>query len=116
MISSISRLIFFGSFCCVASAAELNNFEGRYGFSSADIIDAVPTDKQDRLVIFIAGKAARETYEKMQVKAKEGLCDPDLMIKNAGGLMCSKDTARGEYYCSVGLLLKSGKSVDVSTC
>jgi hypothetical protein len=88
--------------------------QGRYIMSS-EHLDPPPTEKVDRVGIEIWGSAAKDMYNALESKEEPG-CDIGV-IKKAGTFTCSKvsDDEHGsnvEYFCHIGVLLKTGESVN----
>jgi len=98
------------------TAAEFKKLEGSYAVASENIVDPAPDEKNDRLIVFIQGSAAKETYQAMSAPPRKNSCDAAIRTKTAGGLACSRNLSRGDYQCTVGILLKSGASVSAVTC
>ncbi|WP_146009965.1 hypothetical protein [Xanthomonas arboricola] len=98
------------------SASEFSKLTGSYAITSVNLTDAVSGDKKDRLVLYLEGKVARETFDQMSGPVEESHCDPDLRIKSAGGIICSNNIRYKDYQCTIGVMLKSGVAVKAATC
>ena len=98
-----------------ATALDVKPINGTYAVGSATLVDPPPDEKKDRLLLYLDGKTARETYEAMEAPARTSPCDPDLRTKTAGALECSRSKA-GEYTCSIGVSLVRGNTVKASVC
>lgn len=98
-----------------AIAHEFKPLEGEYAIGSKTILDPPPGEKKDRLFLYLQGKAAEDTFNAMPQRVSAKVCGEDQVMKQAGGLQCLR-TKENAYYCSVGILLDSGRSVTGSVC
>jgi hypothetical protein len=123
----MTRYLWIVGFALVASslvgvaiqAADLKQLGGKtevtYGFFNHEAPSGDTDKTADSLSLYISGSAARDIYQAMPAKAALG-CDQDVThSKTAGGLTCV-DEGDGSYECSVGILLKSGKTTNASVC
>lgn len=99
----------------MAAALDVKPLAGTYAIGSATLVDPPLGEKKDRLLLYLDSKTAQDTYDAMEAPARVSVCDPDLRIKTAGALECSRSKA-GEYTCSVGVSLLQGTTVKASVC
>ncbi len=112
---AVLALAFFLGHVPLAHALDVKPLQGSYAIGSATLIDPPPDETKDRLLLYLDGRVAKDTYDAMEARARRSQCDPDLQTKTAGSLECSMSKA-GEYTCSIGVMLGSGRPVGASTC
>lgn len=100
----------------LAADSGQGEIKGEYRLGSATLVDPSPDEKTDRVLLYFDGPAARDLYAAMPAAAQPGACDEALLTKVAGGLSCSRDPDRGEYHCSLGVLLADGSTAPAETC
>lgn len=99
-----------------ASSQEYERISGSYAIVSQNIVDPAPGEKKDRVALSFDSDTARRIFMSMPAASRRNACSADLVTKSSGGLVCSHDVKRGEYQCTVGILLETGDAVDVSVC
>lgn len=98
----------------LAQAGVFKNLEAQYSITTKDIVDPLPEDRPDRVILSITGASAKEIYSAIPSPGRRVRCDgqADASLpptKAAGGLECTGDDKKG-YSCSVAILLNSGKT------
>jgi hypothetical protein len=95
-------------------SAEYKPMQGQYAISGPTLMDAPADEKQDRVVLFLEGDAARDVYRGMSVQAKPEVCTPNgALTKQAGGMSCMFDASDDTYTCAIGVRLDSGRAVQL---
>ena len=111
----MKRIVLFSLLVLVSSfvaGAEYKSMQGQYAISGPTLMDAPADEKQDRVVLFLEGDAARDIYRGMSAQAKPEVCTPDgALTKNAGGVSCMFDASDDTYTCAIGVRLDSGLAV-----
>ncbi|KFN41001.1 hypothetical protein [Arenimonas oryziterrae] len=100
----------------VALALDTKQIVGSYAIASDNLTDPGPDDRPDRVLFYFDGATARDMYARMPARPAKSVCDAGLLSKQAGDLQCTMDTTRGEYTCSVGIMLGNGKTANASAC
>jgi hypothetical protein len=108
-IALVALLTLIAGFAC---AAEYKTMTGQYAITGPTLMDAPADEKQDRVVLFLYGDAARDVYRGMTATAKPQVCAPDGSVtKSAGGVECMFDASDDTYVCWIGMRLDSGQAV-----
>lgn len=96
------------------ASADYKPMAGQYAVSGPTLMDAPANEKQDRVVLFLEGNAARDVYRGMSAPATPKVCTPDgSLTKEAGGVSCTFDAGDDTYVCWIGVRLDSGHAVHV---
>jgi hypothetical protein len=98
----------------LAQTGVFKRLEAQYSIATKDIVDPLPEDRPDRVILSITGQSAKEIYLAMPALGKRVSCDGqgDASLpptKTAGGLECTGDDKKG-YSCSVAIMLSTGKT------
>jgi hypothetical protein len=94
--------------------SEYKPMSGQYAITGPTLMDAPADEKQDRVVLFLEGDAARDVYRGMTAPAKPQVCTPEgAVTKSAGGVTCTFDANDDTYACWIGVRLDSGHAVQV---
>jgi hypothetical protein len=108
------------------SAASQANWElvqkpitGSYGIYGGGLSDPVAPSRNDSKIMFsIAGKSARDMFDALGPDVKD-ICTEGMGMrvrkKDNENLTCLR-TEKGEYSCSFGFDLRTGKSIGGSVC
>ena len=96
-------------------AAGFRELRGTMLISGASPVDPPPGEAKDRVLFNVSGPAAREMYDSISVRPHKDLCDDTSMTKSSGALECTRSSG-GKYFCTFGLLLKSGEAVQGRVC
>jgi hypothetical protein len=104
----------------LAQSGAFSKLEGEYSVTTKDIVDPVPEDRRDRVVLSITGKSAKEIFDAMPAQALRVSCDGAKNnavppTKKAGGMECTGNEAKG-YVCTVAIMLDSGKTTRGYVC
>lgn len=94
--------------------------EAEYSITTKDIIEPLPEDRRDRVVLSITGTSAKDIFAAMPVMARQMSCGGTKNAavpptKVAGGLECTGDEIKG-YVCTVAIMLDSGKTTRGYVC
>lgn len=104
----------------LAQSGAFSRLEGEYSITTKDIVDPLPADRRDRVVLSITGKGAKEIFDAMPAQALRVSCDgrkDDTLppTKKAGGMECTGDSSTG-YVCTVSIMLDSGRTARGYVC
>lgn len=98
----------------LAAAAEYKPMTGQYAITRPTLLDAPADETPDRIVLFLEGAAARDTYRRMSAAARPRECSQDVALtKTAGATACRFDTTEDTYVCWIGVHLHSGQGVQL---
>jgi hypothetical protein len=89
--------------------------EGQYSIGSETILDPAPSEKKDRVYLWLTGESAQAIYDAMPGRPRKTACEPRAREKTAGGLTCFKP-AKGEVVCSVAITLDRGRTAAGMVC
>ena len=99
----------------LAIGQEFRPLAGRYALTTSNMVDSIPGEKPDRVIVFVEGKAAEDIFKGMAQKPTKDRCASDIVSKMAGNLVCSKLDA-GKFFCSFGVSLHDGRILNGRTC
>lgn len=101
-----------------ANASEYQPMTGDYMIAGKTFYDPPPHEAKDSHIYFsLEGKAARDLYDSMKVKAVRDQCaDDGSMSKRVGEMQCTLSEDGKSYRCWFGIDLKAQRVVNGIIC
>lgn len=111
-------IIMLAAFFTNVCASEYQPLTGNYAIAGKTLYDPPSDEAKDSHMYFsLDGKAARDLYDSMKVKAVRDQCTGDVsMSKRVGGIQCTRSNDGKEHRCWFGIDLKNQRIVSGNVC
>lgn len=117
MLKCLFVLVLF-LFATVISGAEQQRLTGFYQFGGKTLYDPPANEpKNTHLYIELTDSAAKDLYQRLDVKAVRDECaDDGSYTKNSGAIQCTRGPDGKQYRCWLGVDLKRQSLVGAVNC
>lgn len=111
-------IVVLAVFLTEASASEYQPLTGNYTIAGKTLYDPPSHEAKDTHIYFsLEGKAARDLYVSMKVKAVRDQCEDDgSMSKRIGEMQCTRSEGGKSYRCWFGIDIKTQRVVNGVVC